>query len=263
MNVGNELLSNLSKDDFNKILPFMTRISLQQDTQLTPVNEVPEYAYFPESGIVSVVAYAADDRRFHVGMYGAEGFGSIPTVLGAGKSPTAEFVQSSGYAYRISTDDLNRAAERSPAFRTLLLRFVHVFLTQVAFTALAGSSPHRVDQRLARCLLMWQDRIRGTALQVTHLALSAILGVRRAGITEAVHDLEGQKMIRAQRGLINILDRPRLEKLAADCYGPPEAEYRRLIGEFHARPAPPFLAMHAAWGLTRGESRQPDTPVKW
>jgi CRP-like cAMP-binding protein len=108
-----------------------------------------------------------------------------------------------------------------------MLRYVHVFMMQLANTVLANSA--RIEQRLARWLLMYQDRIRGVSLAVTHQALSSMLGVRRAGITEAIHVLEGRKMIRSQRGLINILDRPRLEMMTAGSYGGPEAEYRRLI----------------------------------
>jgi DNA-binding transcriptional MocR family regulator len=101
-------------------------------------------------------------------------------------------------------------------------------MTQIADTALANSSL-RIDQRLARWILMIQDRLRTSSIAVTHQRLSDLLGVRRSGVTDAVHLLEESHMIRARRGMLDVLDRPQLKNLAAGCYGKPEAAHERLI----------------------------------
>lgn len=227
MYVKNTLLSGLGDRELEKILPLLTCVWLEPGTELLRVEQQPEWAYFPESGIVSVITCGSDYRKCHVGLYGFEGFGNLATVLGAPTSPTSEVVQVAGYASRISADDLLRAIATLPELRSVMLRYSHIFMMQISSTALSNST--RIEQRLARWLLMCQDRIDGNGLAMTHQALAAMLGVRRAGVTEAIHVLEGRKLIRARRGLISIIDRPRLEMLTAGSYGKPEAEYRRLI----------------------------------
>ena len=120
------------------------------------------------------------------------------------------------------------AIESSRTLHALLLRFVQVFNTQVAATAMSNGDSV-IGQRLARWLLMCHDRIDGDELPLTHEFLSIMLAVRRAGVTEALHLLEGAGIIKARRALISILDRERLDEMAGDSYGQPEAEYERLI----------------------------------
>jgi CRP-like cAMP-binding protein len=117
-----------------------------------------------------------------------------------------------------------------------LLRYVHVFMVQNSQTALANGRG-TLDERLARWLLMWHDRINRSELIVTHEFLALLLGVRRQGITVTLHELEGQGLIRAARNRVHILDRDGLRRAANGFYGIPEAEYDRLIG-FAARKSP-------------------------
>jgi CRP-like cAMP-binding protein len=227
MGMANRLLSALSDNAIEKLSPHLSRVWLEPGTTLCSIEQMPAYAHFPESGIVAVSTPVIEGRLCCVGLYGFEGCGSLAAILGAPTSPTYEVVEMSGYAIQIPIDVLLQAFATLPEVRSLMLRYVHVFMMQLANSVLANTA--RIEQRLARCLLMYQDRIRGISLAVTHQALSSMLGVRRAGITEAIHVLEGRKLIRSQRGLINILDRPRLEAMTAGSYGGPEAEYRRLI----------------------------------
>jgi CRP-like cAMP-binding protein len=224
----NKLLSSLSPAVLGQMTPMLHRTWLEQGAQLLAVEDPPDYAYFPETCIVSVIACGENQRTCYLGLYGFEGFGSMAAALGVPTSPNSEVVQSAGFAYRMRVSDLHMAAASLPEFGRLLHCFIHIFTMQIAFTAFSNGHT-RVDQRLARWLLMYQDRVRASTLAITHQRLSDILGVRRSGVTEAVHVLEGNKLIRAQRGLIDILDRPRLEVLTAGTYGKPEAEYRRLI----------------------------------
>jgi CRP-like cAMP-binding protein len=223
----NKLLANTPNNELSDIAPLLKLVWLDQDHELFSPNAPIGYTYFPESGVVSVVACAGDHRRCHGGIYGSEGFGSLATVLGIRTSSNSEIVQVSGYAHRIASDDLRSLLSSTPNFHRLLLRYIHSFTLQIAHTALSTAST-RIEQRLARWLLMLQDRIGGRMLAITHQRLAEILGVRRSGITEAVHMLEGRGLLSAKRGVIDILDRPGLIVLSAGCYGPAEAEFDRL-----------------------------------
>jgi CRP-like cAMP-binding protein len=117
----------------------------------------------------------------------------------------------------------------SRTLRGFLLKFVQVFMVQTAHTAIANARAN-IDKRLGRWLLMAHDRTRDDTLPLTHEFLALMLGVRRAGVTEAVQSLKRQKLIETRRNLIVVRDRKGLERMAGDSYGVPEKEYRRLIG---------------------------------
>jgi CRP-like cAMP-binding protein len=123
---------------------------------------------------------------------------------------------------------------KSPSSHAILLRFVQTFMTQVSSTALANGRT-KLEPRLARWLLMIHDRSDGPKLRLTHEFLAVMLGVRRPGVTVAMQILEGKGLLRATRGLVHILDRPRLIELAGGSYGVPEAEYLRLTGDTLSR----------------------------
>ncbi|MGF1622733.1 MAG: Crp/Fnr family transcriptional regulator [Rhodomicrobiaceae bacterium] len=191
-------------------------------------GQPPEFVYFPESGAVSIAACAPGDRLGHVGVYGYEGAGSAAALLGVTHSHFLEVVQFAGYAQRIAVRDLHDEMSACPELRSLLHSYAHILMTQIADTALANGS-FRIDQRLARWVLMIQDRLRTSSIAVTHQRLSDLLGVRRSGVTDAVHLLEESRVIRARRGMIDVIDKRALQKLAAGCYGKPESAYERLI----------------------------------
>ena len=124
---------------------------------------------------------------------------------------------------------LRKAAEASTTLRNLLLRYAQAFSVQTSFTALSNAV-HPIEERLARWLLMCHDRVEGNEVPLTHEFLSLMLAVRRPTVTTALHVLEGNRFITAERGLITIRDRPRLEEFAGNSYGRAETEYERLIG---------------------------------
>ncbi len=229
--VTNRLLSLLSSADFALLAPHLEPIQLEVNRTVVAAHQRIEHAFFLDSGIVSVVASRADVHRIEVGIYGREGMGGFPLLLGSDQSPHDQYIQLAGAGHRIKTAAFLIAVQQSQSLNRLLLRYVHTFTTQTAQTALANGSSH-IDERLARWLLMCHDRIDGDVLPLTHKFLSTMLGVRRPGVTDTLHILEGRRLIRARRGEITILDRAKLEHLAGASYGLPEAEYRRLIGEF-------------------------------
>lgn len=229
----NALLTALSPDDRALVDPLLEPVSLNQRDVLFEPNEPIQYLHFFESGLSSEIAISPRGEQIEVGCIGWEGLSGLPAVLGAGSSPQRSFMQIGGSALRLPTPALPDLMTACPTLSALLLRYAHVFMVQVATSALADGR-YSIEQRLARWLLMCQDRI-GDTLSLTHEFLALMLGVRRSGVTESLHILEGERIIKAERGLITILDRPKLEARAADSYGVPEAEYERLIGPFRKR----------------------------
>ena len=150
-------------------------------------------------------------------------------VLGGDQSPHSTYIQVAGEGQRIAANELRKAMDASVTLRSLLLKFVQVFMVQTAHTAIANARAH-IDQRLARWILMAHDRTRDDTLPLTHEFLALMLGVRRAGVTEALQSLKRQKLIDTGRNQIVVRDRKGIERMAGSSYGVPEKEYRRLIG---------------------------------
>lgn len=224
----NRLLASLVEDDVERLRPHLRPVELEMQMRLQIPHEPVAEVYFPETGIASIVAIGADDRRIEAGLFGRDGMTGTPILLGNQSSPNEIFVQLAGTGLVMPGEALHEALGASPTLRTRLLRFVSVLLVQTSHTALANGRA-RIEERLARWLLMYHDRIDGDELVITHDFLSLMLGVRRPGVTDAVHLLEGQGPIRAFRGRIVIRDRPALETIAGGFYGVPEREYSRLI----------------------------------
>lgn len=227
--VRNGLLRALAPDDFALLAPHLEPMHTQLRENLIIPNQPVTECFFPESGFVSVVALH-DGREIEVGLIGREGVvGAIPILLEDDRTAQIHYVQMSGTVLGIATPFLQAAVEQSRTLRRLLLRYVHVFVVQVAQTAYAQGALG-LESRLARWLLMVHDRVDGDELFLTHEFLSIMLGVQRASVTLALQNLEGAGRIKGRRKRIAILDRKLLEELANGVYGTPEAEYKRLIG---------------------------------
>jgi CRP-like cAMP-binding protein len=228
MTSRNKLLSSLSKSDFNLLEPHLEPVTLSVRRVLEKPNSRITAAYFPESGFASVVAQQANGKEVEVGLIGREGMTGMPIVLGNHRTPHATYIQAPGDGHCIRATDLRQAIRSSRSLQDTLLKFVQAFGVQTAHTAIANARS-KVDQRLARWLLMAHDRLETDLLPLTDEFLSLMLGVRRAGVTEAVQALQVQGLICRTRGQINVRDRRGLERVAAASYGVPEAEYRRLM----------------------------------
>jgi CRP-like cAMP-binding protein len=196
---------------------------------LCEAHKPVEYAYFPISGVCSVIAQNAESFQMETAFIGREGFVGTPIVLFAEHAPSQVIVQAPGRALRIARAKLLKAIELSPSLHKVLLQFCHTFLVQVAQTAVANGH-NTINERLARWLLMYQDRVDSHEFPMTHQFLASMLAVRRSGITEALNFLEGKRAIWALRCRIIILNRACLEQIAGAAYGVPEKEYQRLIG---------------------------------
>ena len=225
----NHLLASLSDSDFDLIGAHLEAISLQPGDVLEKSSRAIDHVFFPESGVLSVVPSVSRDHPVEVGVVGREGMSGVAVVMGSDRSQNNVFVQIAGHGQRLSSERLRIAMEKSPSLRTLFLGFVQALMTQTAQTAVANGLG-KLDERLARWLLMTHDRIQGDELHVTHEFLSLLLGVRRAGVTDAFHLLQAKRLLTATRGRIVIENRAGLEKAAGDYYGTAEMEYERLTG---------------------------------
>ena len=162
-------------------------------------------------------------------MVGPEGMTGVAVLLGDDRSSNESYTQAVTAGRRVSVAIFRDVFDKSPAMSRLLRRYALAFLAQTTQTALANGHA-RIDQRLARWLLMVMDRLGVVDLPLTHELMAVMLGVRRPGVTDALHRLEGDGLVRARRGLVSIRDREGLVERSAGCYGVAEAEYRRLIG---------------------------------
>ncbi|MBY5447171.1 Crp/Fnr family transcriptional regulator [Rhizobium leguminosarum] len=226
--VNNRLLRRFPEDGFEHLAPLLEPVDLPVKHPLVRPRQPIEHVCFLESGLASMVVESADGKSVEVRHIGREGIAGYPVVLGVDRTPNKTFMQVPGHGLQVATEDFLPILDH-PEVRQLLLRYVHTCEQQLAHSALAAAK-FNVHQRLARWLLMCHDRIDGNDLALTHEFLALMLGIRRAGVTDELHILEGLHAIRSMRGNVRILDRDMLIEIAGGCYGVPEHEYERLIG---------------------------------
>ncbi len=225
----NFILAALPGPFLARLVPLLEPISLPVRMVLHRSHGRIDHVYFPLSGIASSVA-GTEDNRIEVGITGREGMTGLSVVLGMETSPQECFIQVAGEGVRLAADELVRAFDTDADVRKPILLYVSEFMLQIAHTALANGR-YTVEERLARWLLLCQDRLDSDVVPLTHEFLSIMLGVRRPGVTIAVQNLESNRLIRAKRGGITVLDRTGLEEVAGDAYGVSEAEYASAMGQ--------------------------------
>lgn len=217
----NYILSRLEPQQYALLRPHLSAVDLPLRTKLESSNKRIENVYFMEHGFATVVANGHHDRSIEVGIIGREGMTGLAVVLGDDRSPHETFMQSAGDGQRITADRLRHAMNRSVGLHRSLLLYVHAFHIQTTRTNLANGRS-RVEERLARWLLMAADRIDGDDLPLTHEFLAIMLGVRRAGVTVAIQSLESAGLITTKRGHITIIDRQRLIERSDGTYFAPD-----------------------------------------
>ena len=225
----NRLLRHLQPDDRTALLDHLDPVELGRGDVLIRAHEPIKCIVFPETGIVSVVADTGEGRRIEIGIFGREGMADGSLLVGVDQVPYESFVQVPGHDLRIAVPAFLAVMNERPGLSQFLQRYTYVFSIQAGQTALSNSG-YTVEERLARWLLMCQDRVGGDELSLTHEFLGMMLAVRRSGVTLALQLLEGSKVIEARRGHITILDREALTGIAGTSYGVAEAEYERVIG---------------------------------
>ena len=187
------------------------------------------HVYFPTEGFISLVALTEDDAGVEVGMVGSEGMLGAHLALGVNAAPLHALVQGPGAAWRIGSGEFRAALTRSPALRRVLNRYLYVLMAQLGASATCLRF-HLIGERLARWLLMSQDRAHSDSFHVTHEFLAYMLGVRRVGITAAAGTLQRQGVIEYHRGAFQVLDRGALEAAACGCYAADRQAYAGQLG---------------------------------
>jgi CRP-like cAMP-binding protein len=226
---SNRILTRLSPEDFGLLQPHLECVELPLRTQLEQSNRRIEHVYFIERGIASVVSDGAGSRDVEVGLIGREGMTGLAIMMETDRSPHRTFMQVAGAGQKIESSLLRNALEQSPSLRRLLLHYCHAFVIQTAQTAMSNARS-KIEDRLARWLVMADDRVDGNELPLTHEFLATMLGVRRPGVTVALNLLERSGLIETKRGVVVVIDRQGLEEHSNGAYGASEREFRRLFG---------------------------------
>ena len=213
----NLILNAIPQREYEIILPSLEPVSLEWHTALHQAKEPIEYGYFPSGGVISLVVPLSDGRSAEVGMIGREGFVGAPLAGGLDRSPHLALVQVSSTAMRIRAGLLQKVLPSTPQLATLLTRYALVQGMQLAQTA-ACNRLHNLEQRLARWLLMSQDRIKSNVLPYTQDLLAVMLGTDRPSVCIAVGVLQKKGSVKQKRGSIDIIDRSRLRISTCECY---------------------------------------------
>lgn len=213
----NQLIERLPRKEKSRFLGLCEDVELIMSTVLCESGEVTRYAYFPTTGIISLVTAIDGHPVLEVGMVGQEGMLGAQLALGVGRAPLHALVQGPGRAWRLAAAPFRRELARNDALRGRLDRYLYVMMNQMASSA-ACLRFHQIGPRLARWLLMTQDRAHSENFHVTHEFLAYMLGVRRVGITTAAVALQRSGVIEYRRGDVTIVDRPGLEAAACSCY---------------------------------------------
>jgi CRP-like cAMP-binding protein len=226
---ANRLLAALPPREYARLLPYLEPVTLTFRTVLHEPGEARKEVYFPENGVISLINPLAENNGIEVGIVGREGMTGLSVFLDGQRSPFRDVVQIPGDALRLPAAEFHRCVTRNSALHGLLLRYTHVFLTQLS-QSIACNTHHPVSQRLCRWLLAVHDRAEANAFPLTHEFLAAMLGVRRATVSEAAQTLRVAGLIRYGAGRLTVLDRRGLDAMACSCHRLVQQELARVFG---------------------------------
>jgi CRP-like cAMP-binding protein len=224
----NHLLELLPRVERRRLMALGEPVQLKLSEVLCEPGEAMRHVWFPVDGFVSLVTLIADHPGLEVGMIGREGMLGAQLALGVKTSPLRAVVQGSGTAWRFEVGAFQAELDEDRALASLLLRYLYVRMAQLALAA-ACLRYHLIGPRLARWLLMSQDRAHGNQFHVTHEFLAYMLGVRRVGVTMAAGELQRAGLISYHRGEVTVLDRGGLERAACQCYHNDRRAYAEMF----------------------------------
>jgi CRP-like cAMP-binding protein len=225
----NRLLASLPSEELKRLQPHMEQVSLSHGQPIILPDEPIPFVYFPLNSLLSLVTVMEDGSTVEAGAIGREGMAGLPILLDAGTTPMRTLTQIPGQAVRIKGEIIKEAFDKGGALRHILYRYIHTTIVLGSQTA-ACNRLHHIEARLCRWLLMSSDGVGKEELALTQEFLSMMLGVRRAGVSEAASQLQDKGLIRYHRGRIQIVDRKSLETAGCECYRLVKAEYERLFG---------------------------------
>jgi CRP-like cAMP-binding protein len=224
--VSNIILLSTSDGDYSLLRPHLEYVNLPNHLVLHEAGKM-EFAYFPNRGLISLVVVMKDGKTAEAGIVGNEGFTGTPAAVGLNWSTLQAVVQITGEGFRVGVGALQNTLESASHLRLMLSRYAVIHGMQVAQTA-ACNRLHNVEQRLARWLLMTQDRVDSGSLPITHDFLATMLGTDRPTVSLAASVLQRKEIIEYTRGAVKIVNRKKLEDSACECYG----VIRQYDGEF-------------------------------
>lgn len=213
----NQLLSALAREDHARLFNGLELVELVPGKVIYEITDTVRHAYFPLSGMVSLLAITEDGGTIEIGMVGNEGVVGLPAILRAYRTPYQVMVQIRGRAMRIRADSLRAEFDRGGRLQDVLLRYTYTLLTQVSQSAVCNHF-HTVEQRLSRWLLVARDRVHSNEFSLTHEVVSHMLGIPRTNVTMRAGALQQKGLIRYSRGKITIVDPGGLEAAACECY---------------------------------------------
>jgi CRP-like cAMP-binding protein len=225
---ANQILGALSSSAYERLAPHLRRCALPLGGALYESGDVLSHAYFPTSGIISLLYVMEDGASAEISVVGCEGLIGVSLLMGGMSTSSRAVVQSAGSAYRISSQVMQAEFERVGELRVLALRYLQALITQMSQTAVCNRH-HSIDQQLCRWLLLSLDRLPSNQLTMTQELIANMLGVRREGVTAAVGKLQKLGVIDNDRGQITVLQRPELERLCCECYAVVKRETDRLL----------------------------------
>jgi CRP-like cAMP-binding protein len=214
---GNRLLGQLTAPEYGRLEPSLERVPLVFNSVLYELGAPIDYIYFPDSGVVSMLAELAPNQRVEVGLSGSEGCAGLGAFLGAETSAYQLIVQAEGTAMRVTREAALAEFRQGGIFHDTILLFTHNLFLQVSQTT-SCNRYHSVEERLARWLLMMHDRVPSDSMKLTQGFLSWMLGVRNQALSVGAINLQTTGLIKYRRGTMNILDRKKLEAAACVCY---------------------------------------------
>ena len=224
----NHLFALLPARERRRLEALCEPVELQLSSVVCEPGDKLPHVHFPVDSFISLLAMDAAKSTLEVGMVGREGMLGLHEVLGVAQAPTRALVQGAGTSLRMATTDFRSELRTSATLRAILLRYVHVSMQQLASSALCTRF-HALRPRLARWLLMTQDRAGSDSFQVTQEFLSLMLGMRRVGVTAAALALQSEGLIEYRRGDMHVHNRAGLQAAACSCYASDQAAYQALL----------------------------------
>lgn len=224
----NDLLAALSAAELKRLRPHLEFVEMALGEVVYESGRHIDHVYFPTTSIVSLLYVLESGASAEIAVVGHEGVVGISIFMGGETTPSRAVVQSAGEAYRLPAQMVKAEFTRGGGMQHLMLRYTQSLITQMAQTAVCNRH-HSVDQQLCRWLLLSLDRLSVPEITMTQELIANMLGVRREGVTEAAGKLQKAGVISYRRGRIKVLDRPKLEAMACECYEVVRTETARLL----------------------------------
>jgi len=215
--IKNRLLAALPEKPYQRLQPHLEPFAFEHSKILYEIGEPIKYCYFPSDAVVSLVTQMEDGKIVEVGLVGNEGVTGLPFLLGQKKSAERAIVQIPNGGVRAKADVILKEFMRGEEMHSIVLRYLNSFLRQVAQTAACNAS-HTIEERLSRWLLMCHDRVESDQINLTQEFIAEMLGTRRATVNVGAINLQSAGLIKYNRGRIQVMDRPGLERFACECY---------------------------------------------